>query len=337
MKHLALASLLLCFLVIGLGATTRIQDAGLGCPDWPLCYGALLVPDEADLPDTQAVSFDKEKAWLEVIHRLAAGGLGLAVLLMLLIELGLAYRNRKRISRLIVILAVLVVVQALFGMWTVTLKLLPEIVVLHLIGGMAILGLLFLHWLHLARPSSPLSSLVDSSASPSPPPILHQVFPAYLFLALVITQIILGGWVSANYAALACPDFPLCNAQWLPPADFQQGFRLGFELGPNYEGGLLSEKARVAIHWTHRLGALIVFVFWLAYYAFVTKQFRPDLNLIGIVLLLQVALGITNVLARLPLFIAVAHNLGAALLLLTTLSLIHRMHNISRLSHDGIR
>ncbi len=334
MKQLTFISLLLCFLVIGLGATTRIQDAGLGCPDWPLCYGALLVPDEADLPDTQAASFDKEKAWLEVIHRLAAGGLGLVVLLMLLVELGSAYLGRKRTSRLIVILAVLVVVQALFGMWTVTLKLLPEIVVLHLMGGMAILGLLFLHWLHLARSSSTLPSSLDSPTWSRTSLTSGQLFPAYLFLALVIAQIILGGWVSANYAALACPDFPLCNAQWLPPADFQQGFRLGFELGPNYEGGLLSEQARVAIHWTHRLGALIILLSWLGYYAFAAKQLRPDLGLIGIVLLFQLALGITNVLAQLPLFIAVAHNLGAALLLLTTLSLIHRIHHMSRPSHD---
>lgn len=321
MKPLTLATLLLCLLVIALGATTRLQDAGLGCPDWPLCYGALLVPDVQDLAVAEAASFDKGKAWLEVIHRLAAGALGLAVLLMLLVEVSAAYRTKRKVARLVLVLAALVVAQALFGMWTVTLKLLPQIVVLHLLGGMTILALLFLHWL-------------GSGPSPPPPTLFSWklLVPAYLFLALVIAQIALGGWMSANYAALACADFPLCNGRWLPAADFQQGFRLGFELGPNYEGGLLAEEARLAIHWTHRLGALVVLLFWLVYcsYAFTARPIRLQLHWVTIVLLAQMALGITNVLARLPLFIAVAHNLGAAFLLLATIALIHR------LSHNGI-
>ena len=320
MKVLTNFALVFCFFVIALGAATRLMDAGLGCPDWPLCYGKLLVPaSAAEIENFAVATFDETKAWTEVLHRMAASVLGFAVFLLLFLDVRNSLRRKKRISRLLLLLSLVVVLQAAFGMWTVTLRLLPQVVVTHLLGGFLLLALIFIHFLNLNR-------TYPSPSAPVPAPLLYIT---YIGFALLIAQIALGGWVSANYAALACVDFPLCQGSWFPPADFAQGFNFFHPLGPNYEGGVLDAPSRLAVHLTHRFGAALVFLYWSGYYFSVrlsAPQFCATLNWLFLILLGQLALGITNVLAELPLLIAVAHNITAALLLLSVIALLHHIH-----------
>ena len=321
MRRLTLAMLVLTFLVIVLGAYTRLADAGLGCPDWPGCYGQLVVPntDEQIARAQQAYpqsEFNRQKAWIEMIHRLAAGSLGLLILIATLIDWSRARRAGGRISRLLLALCLAVVLQGLFGAWTVTLKLLPQVVVAHLFGGFFIFSLVYLRYLAL------------SAVHPNPGPNTNHLglmrAAVGLGLVLLIIQILLGGWISANYAARACVDFPLCGGSWVPPRmDFTTGFNFWQPLGPNYEGGVLPQAAQVAIHFTHRVAAIFLLVYWVLFYlaarrvSFVKHSMHMFLGL----LLLQMALGITNVLGDLPLLVAVAHNGLAAILLLVALRL----------------
>ena len=312
--------------VIALGAYVRLTDAGLGCPDWPGCYGQLIgVPEQA--PEwarsmDSARPFDAGKAWREVAHRYLAGFLGL--LIFALAALAVA-RRRQPGQRLWLplALALLVVVQALLGMWTVTLLLQPLVVVAHLLGGFAVLALLW--WLCLDRWVAPRAR----AAKPRAPGALSVA--ALFGVALLCVQIALGGWTSANYAALACGDFPLCNGQWWPAtrADFGAGFRLSPASGVDYEYGTLASPARVAVHFSHRLGALAVtaYLACLLAAAFAAAP-APGRGLVrgaavGAALLLgaQVTLGVSNVVYQLPLAVAVAHNATAALLLLALLTL----------------
>jgi heme a synthase len=221
----------------------------------------------------------------------------------------LSWRGRARTgsARLASALLVLVILQAALGMWTVTLLLKPVIVTLHLLGGMATLALLA--WLALRVHDWPRAT--DTAAA-------QRVRPwAGVGLALVIAQIALGGWVSTNYAALACVDFPTCHAQWVPQMDFAHGFQLVRELGRTATGTHLAYDALVAIHWTHRVGALVTFLYVGALaLALIRVRGATGLGvLLAIVLVAQIALGITNVLAALPLAVAVAHNAMAACLL----------------------
>ncbi len=308
--------MLLALLVVVIGAWVRLTDAGLGCPDWPGCYGQLIVTDSAReaaevFPERP---LDVGKAWREMIHRYLATGLGLVCLILA----GLAWLNRRdpaQPTRLPFILLALVVFQGLLGMWTVTLLLQPVIVMAHLLGGLTTLGLLF--WLGEWRPRA-------SSGRRA-----HSLRRLALAGALVLgAQIALGGWTSANYAALACPDFPTCQTRWWPPAtDFREGFVLWRELGVDYEGGVLDNPARVAIHFSHRLGAVLAAVFLVALgWAMVRRtELRPD----GIALLsalgAQLVLGASIILYGVPLAVAVAHNAVAALLLLAVLNANQRI------------
>lgn len=306
----AVGALALGFVVVILGAYTRLVHAGLGCPDWPGCYGFLSVPrSDAALelaqlrfPDSPVETF---KAWAEMIHRYAAGVLGLAILGLAL--LALKYRERDGYPlKLPLGLLALVICQALFGMWTVTLKLWPQIVTLHLLGGFATLSLLLLLSLRL---SERFPADIGLSALR---PLARAV------LAIVIIQITLGGWVSSNYAAVACIDLPTCHGEWWPDMDFAAGFNIFQEIGPNYLGGMLYGEGRTAIHVTHRIGALITMVatLWLAW-----RLYRAGLTAtaagLTVALGIQLGLGITNILAHLPLAVAVAHNAFGAVLLLT--------------------
>ncbi|MGH8640599.1 MAG: COX15/CtaA family protein [Burkholderiales bacterium] len=310
-RALVFCGVVLTFLVIVAGAYVRLEDAGLGCPDWPGCYGQLLgVPDEVHEVARAEQAYpgspvDPVRAWKEMFHRYLAGALGLLILAIAVI----AWRSRSEIGRppgLATALVAVIAFQATLGMWTVTLLLKPAIVVLHLLGGMTTLALMT--WLALRE--------IDPPAAP--PAAAHVLRPwAALGLAVLAIQIALGGWVSANYAALACPDFPACHGHWLPDMDFGHAFHVLRELGVTAAGAPLSQDALVAIHWTHRIGALIT-VLYLG--ALAVKGLRvPALavysGLLLALLLAQAALGIANVLARLPLGIAVAHNGGAALLL----------------------
>jgi cytochrome c oxidase assembly protein subunit 15 len=316
-NKLARAGVVLALVVVTMGAWVRLTDAGLGCPDWPGCYGRLVVstdiaadPAAADL--TTARPLEAGKAWREMIHRYFASTLGLICLLLA----GIAVARRKLPGQPVVVplvLLALVIFQGLLGMWTVTLQLLPIIVVMHLVGGMSVLALLF--WLARGRP----------------PPIAASRGLRTLGLAAIgalALQIFLGGWTSANYAVLACPDFPTCQTQWWPElADFGTAFDLVHEIGPNYEGGVLDHPARVAIHFTHRLGAILaaVLLVWLAMSLIGRAEGRVAGGAVAAALLSQVGIGISIVVFGVPLAVAVAHNGVAAILLLTVINVNQRI------------
>ena len=328
--QLNLLTLCFAFVVITLGAFVRLSDAGLGCPDWPGCYGHLDVPTEAaDVAAANARFSERPveapKAWKEMIHRYAAGALGLLILLMALAALrrsGDPHQQRV----LPWVLLVLVIFQALLGMWTVTLLLKPLIVTAHLLGGMATFALLgwclfragplFAGWAATAR----RGLRVAAAAA----------------LVLLVGQIFLGAWTSTNYAALACPDFPTCQTYWWPPTDFSTAFTLWHGLGINYEYGILESTPRATIHWTHRLGAIVIAIVMLALAAGLWRAGRVDGRWRGLAgtlaaaLALQVALGISVVGFHLPLSVAVAHNGGAALLLLTLVAINHAVWSARR-------
>lgn len=290
-RLLVLMALGLTLVVVVVGAYVRLSDAGLGCPDWPLCYGQ---PLPGDIADRDALA----KAWKEMGHRYLAGTLGCLIFLITLI----AWRKRRSPWLATAILA-LVVFQATLGAWTVTMLLKPAIVTGHLLGGMAILALL--GWLALAQ----------YAHAPSPQMRALRV-PGAIALIALAAQIALGGWVSSNYAALACPDLPLCHGEVLPALDFANAFHVIRELGQTPDGDLLGLPALTAIHWTHRMFALLVvgIVGWAAMRAY--RVVKSVGAIIAALLLVQFAVGIANVAFGLPLPLAAAHNAGAALLLL---------------------
>lgn len=314
----------LALAVVVLGAYVRLSDAGLGCPDWPGCYGHLLgVPESSQEIEQANTEFPQRaveagKAWKEVIHRYFAGVLGILILLLAVI----AVKNRNDLDQpvvLPVLLVGLVIFQALLGMWTVTLLLKPVIVMLHLLGGLTILALLW--WLVL---KSGLHANNTVSA------INNSFYPIILFgLLLLAAQIILGGWTSSNYAALACPDFPTCQGKWWPETDFKEGFVFWRGIGTNYEFGVLENPARTAIHLSHRILALVVAVYWI--YVLmrllrnkeVTAILRNVSGVTIVILLAQLLLGVSNILFHLPISVAVMHNGGAALLLLSVVTLTY--------------
>ena len=305
--NLVAVAVALAAVVVVLGAYTRLVDAGLGCPDWPGCYGMILVPDTAEEIARAEAAFpespvEADKAWPEMIHRYAAAALGLVVLVLT----ALAVKERLP-WKLPVALVLLVVAQGAFGAWTVTLKLWPQVVTTHLLGGFATLALLWVWWLALrGRPWRVEASFRGLSMTT---------------LVVVVIQVALGGWLTANYAALACPDFPTCHGVWIPDMDFAAGFDIFQGVGPNYLGGLMSSDARVAIHVVHRLGAVAVLLSGGA--LAVRLGSRPLAWVLGGVLAGQLALGIANVVFALPLAVAVLHNAGAAALLLVVVTIIY--------------
>lgn len=310
-KKLVLSALILTFFLIPLGAYVRLSDAGLGCPDWPGCYGQITPHHAADkinaaLQTNPDGRVSHAKAWKEMTHRYVAGTLGLLILAIFIT----AWRQRKHTQRgvgLPLALLLVVVFQAALGMWTVTQLLKPLVVTAHLLGGMTTLALLV--WLWRRERVQPLRAYFA--------PVDHMRTFVSIGLLLVVVQIALGGWVSANYAALACSDFPLCQNSWMPPMDFGHAFTLHRNLGETASGELLSLSALTAIHWTHRVMALIVTVYlvWLATRLYRISGYSGIASMLLGTLALQVGLGISNVVFSLPLPIAVAHNAGAALLL----------------------
>jgi len=323
--QLAFAAALLAFAVVLLGAYVRLSDAGLGCPDWPGCYGRLAVPEGMATPAGFDRPLEPAKAWKEMVHRYFAGTLGLLIL-----GLGVwAWVRRGRPGQRVglpVGLVALVGFQAVLGMWTVTWMLKPVVVTAHLLGGLATLGLLV--WLGL-RQSGQLTAPAEARTARWRP-------WALLALGLAVGQVALGGWTSANYAALACPDFPACyQGLWWPQTDFGEAFTLWHGLGVDYEGGILTHPARTAIHLTHRLGALATLLgvgglVVALLRAGVAPVVRRIAAVTGVVLLLQVALGVGNVVLGLPLAVAVAHNGVAALLLVALVGLNHALRPLPR-------
>ena len=308
-RVLILVATSLTLIVIVVGAYVRLSDAGLGCPDWPGCYGQP-TPSFAASSIARAVAdqggeqgpVSLVKAWKEMGHRYLAGALGLLIAWIAV----LSWRQGSGSGSTRGLTATLVAVvafQAALGMWTVTLLLKPVIVTAHLLGGLATLGLLL--WLSLTQ-----WRFVRTAEGPSMRPV------AIAGLVVVVLQIALGGWVSANYAALACPDFPLCQGKAVPDMDIANAFHVFRELGKTREGALLSLEALTAIHWMHRMFALVVaaVLAWLVWQGSRTISFRGLSAWVGVMLVLQISLGISTVLAGLPLALAAAHNLGGALL-----------------------
>ena len=312
-RKLAGFGVIFALLVVSVGAYTRLADAGLGCPDWPGCYGFLTVPDEATEISTAEARYPEApvefaKAWWEMGHRYIAG----ALLLLVASILFVAYRAREEEDTPLKLAAVLMFVilwQAVFGAWTVTLKLWPQVVTGHLIGGFTTLSLM---WLLFLRQGG-LSDMV--SALPRPNWLAKIAFVA------VVLQIILGGWVSSNYAALACYDFPSCDGTYTPNIDLQQGFNIFQSVGPNYLGGLMTNEARMAIHWVHRIGAIVVLLVVGGLVIQTVKQTAVIGYALLAVLVTQITLGILNVVWVLPLLNATAHNTFGALLLLVLVTI----------------
>ena len=317
-RRLALVATLVALVVIVMGAWVRLSHAGLGCPDWPGCYGHLTVGEAVENADRANAAFperplEPEKALKEMIHRYAASGLGLLILAMAI----LAWANRRdpaQPMRLPGFLVALVVFQGLLGMWTVTLLVKPAVVTAHLVGGLATMALCW--WLALR---------VDRTTRPPGERGLRRL--AVAGLVVLAVQIMLGGWVSTNYSALACPDFPTCQKSFWPEMDFKDAFVLWRGLGIDYEGGVLDHPARVAIHFVHRLGAVVTalvlgLLAWRAIRTGQSRAVRMAGTALAALLVVQWTLGPVMVLKALPLELATAHNGVAALLVLAMVALL---------------
>jgi cytochrome c oxidase assembly protein subunit 15 len=315
-------TLFLTFDLIVFGAFTRLSDSGLGCPDWPGCYGEVSpLGARAEIHAAQTAApggpVTWSKAWIEMIHRYLAMTVGVLILVMAVFS----WLGRKRLPFSPwwpTVTLVWVLVQGLFGKYTVTLKLYPAIVTLHLLGGLLLLALLAAQ--HAAFRQQPLA-LADTGA-------LRRA--AWVVLALLVVQVALGGWVSTNYAVLACAGFPTCNGQWWPEMDFATGFTLLRSLGGE-DGVLRTVPSQVAIHMAHRLGAVVltlamavlVALLW-ARRAQHAAAGRFALGLAG-VLALQIASGLSNVVLGWPLIAALGHSAGAAALVLLMTLLLARL------------
>ncbi len=319
---------LITLVLVMLGAYVRLSDAGLGCPDWPGCYGQL-TPKHASTQISQAVAeqggehgpVSMGKAWREMVHRYLASFLGLVIVVIA----AMAVIHRKQLKQPLVLpvaLVGVVIMQGLFGKWTVTMNLTPIIVTGHLIGGLTTFALLVWLWSRQQMPRV----YVD----PEP---LAQLRPlALLAIVLLAIQIFLGGWTSTNYAALACSDLPSCNnGQWWPDPNFSDGFALNRELGRTATGQIINSNALVAIHLVHRIGAVVVFLYlgWLS--GKVARASEPVLGrTLGAVLIVQVLLGLSNIWFKLPLWVSVFHNGGAAVLLGVLVVINYRISHAAR-------
>lgn len=367
-KHfhrIAWLAVALAVCVIVFGAFVRLSNAGLSCPDWPTCYGRAAWPthagDAADHVATQIRPVEVHKAWREQFHRMIAGLLGVLVLTLalvsarrrskgmaqialasLLVAIGIplymkgehvaasalaivgeaillaaaARWSNTDLSRACALTLAVIIFQALLGMWTVTWLLKPIVVMAHLLGGLLTFSLLV--WVAWRATNQPIR-LADAAS-------LRRWIG--LGIGVLAVQIALGGWTSANYAALACGnDFPTCVGQWMPRHDFGEAFVLWRGIGVDYEGGILDGEARIAIQLAHRAMAVVVFFYLLglALKLLRTPGLRGWASLLAALTLLQVGLGIANVKLSLPLAIAVAHNAGAVLLLFALVSLLARL------------
>ena len=310
LRDISSLAMVIALIVVILGAYTRLTNAGLGCPDWPGCYGHMFLPLGSAVVDAQAsyagTQVKSAKAWTEMIHRYAAGLLASLILLINLIVWRLSVRGLRLPWRLPCALILLIAFQAALGMWTVTLKLLPIVVASHLLGGMLIFAGLC-YW---------RMQLSDIAGRNMP---LLRIF-VNLGIVLLLCQIAIGAWVSSNYAGIACIGFPRCNGLWWPSLHFSQGFNLFSSVGANYQGGILEHDARVAIQVVHRIGAvalttylsmLILTMLWRTQ----TKYLRQAAILTAVLILSQFSLGVANVVYFMPLWVAVMHNAIAALLL----------------------
>jgi cytochrome c oxidase assembly protein subunit 15 len=327
-RRAALAATLLCAIVVVVGSWVRLTNAGLGCPDWPGCYGHIHPAQAAErAAEINAASpdrpFEYQKAINEMVHRYIVGGLGLLVIGLAVFSV-VNRRDPAQPRVLPWFVLALLVVQALLGMWTVTLLLKPLIVTLHLLGGLTTLALLW--WMALPPARRELKAAERG---------LRRLTLAAL--VVVILQVSLGGWTSTNYAAAACPDFPTCQGSYWPSMDFRNGFILWRGLGIDYEGGILDAPARVAIHYTHRIGAYVTVLVMVLLVAGAWRRGKSNATkgaatAVGIAVALQVAIGINLILQAWPLWLGTAHNAGAALVVLTTVALLRSLSPRSEIS-----
>ena len=316
-SRLAYAGFVLSLVVIMLGAYVRLSDAGLGCPDWPGCYGTTAWPSQAEEIAQANMEYperavEPEKAAKEVIHRYFAGTLGLIALALFI----WAWRKRDDMALTIpTLLGIVIVFQAALGMWTVTLQLKPIIVMGHLMGGMLTMSLFL--WLALST---------SNNMQPYRYAGHVKQWMVVIGLIFVILQIALGGWTSSNYAALSCVGFPQCNGQWWPEANFSEGFVMWRGLGINYEFGVLDAPSRVAIQMAHRIGFVILslYLIWMSTRLMKNRELMPLGILVLTLLTTQVLLGISNVMFHLPLPVATAHNGVAAFLLASIVVLLYK-------------
>ena len=319
-RRLTLFATLFALIVVSFGAYTRLTDSGLGCPDWPGCYGTLSVPESIDqIEKAQAVYPDSpvevEKAWIEMIHRYIAGILGVMILVIAFMSIRLRDQINYSLKWPFFLLA-LVIFQAALGMWTVTLLLKPAVVSSHLLGGMTVLGI--------------LTFLMHRNYGTHRENFVSNRFERKIIrfsLVLLFIQIALGGWTSTNYAALACTDYPTCHGSLIPEMDFSNAFTIFRELGVTSLGEPLSLEALHAIQWVHRVGAivLLVYLLFVAYILKVNQGFNMWRNLLILVISLQFIIGIANLLLHLPIVLATLHNLGAALLVVILVGINSRI------------
>ncbi len=320
-RRAALAATVLCLVVVVVGAWVRLTNAGLGCPDWPGCYGHIHPSQAAErAAEINAANperpFDYQKAINEMVHRYIVGALGLLVVGLAVISV-LNRRDPAQPRVLPWLLVALLIVQALLGMWTVTLLLKPLIVTLHLLGGLTTLALLA--WLALPPARRELKAAERG---------VRRL--AIAGLLVLVVQVSLGGWTSTNYAAAACPDFPTCQASFWPSMDFRNAFILWRGLGIDYEGGVLDAPARVAIHYTHRLGAYVTAAVLALVVVGALRRGQSNAAklaaiAVAIALVLQLLIGMNLIWKGWPLWLGTAHNAGAALLVLATVALLRAL------------
>ncbi|MFT5813698.1 MAG: cytochrome c oxidase assembly protein subunit 15 [Psychroserpens sp.] len=322
-RKLVFVSILLAIVVVSLGAFARLTHAGLGCPDWPGCYGLIDVPQTSEQIIAAERAFperpvEPQKAWNEMIHRYFAGSLGVLILIIALMSL--KRRSQGGPVGLPLFILLVVTFQAALGMWTVTMKLMPVVVMGHLLGGFTTLCLLLLLYLRLSDFRVPDGDFALKK---------YAKF-AVIGIVILTGQIALGGWTSSNYAALTCTELPICQAGWAEQMNFEHAFDLIPPEKDSYEFGHLDHASRVTIHVMHRIGAIVttLYLFWLviSIYRKAQSPFFKNLALsLGFILSVQVGLGISNIWFSLPLSVAVGHNVVAAILMMSLITMTYSL------------
>lgn len=329
LKRLVIFAAFLACVVVALGAYTRLKDAGLGCPDWPGCYGFISVPDAHHEIEAANSAYphrpvEAHKAWPEMIHRYFASTLGLVILIIAGLSIAARRKNPQYPLKLPLFLLGLVIFQGLLGMWTVTLGLFPTVVMGHLLGGFTTLSLIFL--------------LALRYFDIRPEPLQHPALFKFTIFGIVILalQIALGGWTAANYAATICTDLPICQSGWQEHLNFGQAFKFWGHGVTDYEFGIhLGPDSKITIHVMHRIGAIVTTLYLAGLLSWILfKLGHPLISKIAItallILALQVGLGVSNILFNLPLAVAVAHNGVAALLMLSLISISYCLYKAGK-------
>jgi len=338
LKRLSILAVLLACAVVALGAYTRLKDAGLGCPDWPGCYGHLVIPQSTDAINNANNAYperplEAHKAWPEMIHRYFASTLGLVILIILFLSIKARRSDPSIPIKLPAALTALVIFQGLLGMWTVTLGLFPTVVMAHLLGGFTTLCLLFLFASRLHWPAAG-----SKQPSPSPPPHDRAALRFGLVgVAVLALQIALGGWTAANYAATICSDLPICQPGWQQHVNLKDAFKFWGHGVEDYEFAThLGADAKITIHVAHRVGAIITSLYLGALFVWLMMQQQMSAVVkktaaVGLLILFaQIGLGISNVALGLPLMVAVAHNGVAAILMMSLIFLNLNLYRSGR-------